>query len=289
VQIDSVQVTDDLAATFPGVAFSAASLTSPTLTVNPAFNGAGDTALLAGTDVLAAGATATLSFSLTFNPGANTGPFLNSATAAGTSPAATPVGDVSDDGADPDPNGNGDPTEAGENDPTPIAYVESPVLGVAKAAGTTADNGDGTFTVALSFVLENLGNVQIDGVQVTDDLAAAFPGVAFSVASLTSPTLTVNPAFNGAGDTALLDGTDVLAAGATATISFSLTFDPGANPGPFLNSATAAGTSPAAAPVSDVSDDGTDPDPNGNGDPTETGENDPTPITFTETPVLGVA
>ncbi|NIQ18621.1 MAG: hypothetical protein GTN95_00115, partial [Gammaproteobacteria bacterium] len=70
--------------------------------------------------------------------------------ASGTAPGGTPTSDVSDDGTDPDPNGNGDPTEAGENDPTPISYSENPVLGVAKQAGATVDNGDGTFDVPIT-------------------------------------------------------------------------------------------------------------------------------------------
>ena len=89
-----------------------------------------------------------------------------------------PTADVSDDGLDPDPNGNGDPTEAGENDPTPIAIPEIPVLGVAKQAAATVDNGDGTFDSAITITVENLGNVNLSSLQVADNLTATFPAPA---------------------------------------------------------------------------------------------------------------
>ncbi|MCP3961424.1 MAG: hypothetical protein GY719_26565 [bacterium] len=157
----------------------------------------------------------------------------------------------------------------------------NPVLGIAKAAGATVDNGGGTFTVALTFVLENLGNVPIDNVQVTDDLAATFPGVPFSVTSLTSPVFTVNPTFDGLGDTALLAGSDVLLTNSTNSILLELTVGPGAA-GLFFNSATATGSSPAGAALSDLSQDGTSPDPDGNGDPADNDE--PTPIQISMPP-----
>ncbi|NIQ18622.1 MAG: hypothetical protein GTN95_00120, partial [Gammaproteobacteria bacterium] len=123
---------------------------SGTLTVNAGFDGNADPNLLAGTDTLAVGDTATITFTVRFDPNGLTGPFNNVANASGESEPATATADASDDGVDPDPDGDGDPTEAGENDPTPIAFVENPVLGVAKSAAATVDNGDGTFDSAIT-------------------------------------------------------------------------------------------------------------------------------------------
>ena len=60
--------------------------------------------------------------------------------------------DMSDDGVDPDPNGNGDPGDPGEDDPTPIVIGENPVIGVSKDASISGN------VVTLDFYLENLGN-----------------------------------------------------------------------------------------------------------------------------------
>ncbi|MCG8457774.1 MAG: hypothetical protein MI919_15980, partial [Holophagales bacterium] len=293
VPIGNVQVLDDLAAALPGLDFSVATLSSPTLSIDPAFDGDGATALLDGTDVLGVGETASIRFELTFDPAADPGPFLNQATATAIGPAADPVSDLSDDGIDPDANGNGDPTEPGENDPTPIAYSELPVLGLAKAAGPVADNGDGTFSLDLTFTIENLGNVQLADLQITDDLAATFPGATITVTSSASPTLSVNPAFDGVLDTALLAGTDILAVGVAATLTTGLDIEPGADPGPFFNSAVATAESPASANPVDLSQDGPDPDPDDDGDPTNNDE--PTEIRFPDTssvveiPTLGAS
>ncbi len=87
-----------------------------------------------------------------------------------------------------------------------------PVIGVAKAAGEAVSNGDGTFTLSISIVLENLGPLDLSAVQVVDDLATTFPPPS-SVISVTQPIamitagnglLTHNPAFDGTGDIDLL-------------------------------------------------------------------------------------
>ncbi len=179
--------------------------------------------------------------------------------ATGLSPAAAPVADNSDDGTDPDPNGNGDPTEAGEDDPTSIGFIELPVVGVAKEAGVIVENGDSTFTVPMTVTVENLGNVPLASLQVTDNLATTFPAPATFATPIivASASLTPNAGYDGDADSNLLDGSDSLAVGATATITFSITFTPNGEAGPFMNQASASAISPAAAPVGDDSDNGT--------------------------------
>ncbi|MGE0085837.1 MAG: hypothetical protein AB7S75_15620, partial [Desulfococcaceae bacterium] len=282
VVLNNVQVTDNLNSAFPNPAiYTVANLTASMLTLNdaPVFNGNTNQNLLKGTDVLGVGETGYISFDVTFNPNGSSGPFNNSATGTGTSPGGTTSSDISDNGTNPDPDDDGSPNEAGENDPTPIKFSS---LGIAKQAGQAVDNGDGTYTSAITIYVENLSATEaLTYLQVTDDLSATFaaPASVVEVTGLTSVTLTVNAGFNGTSDTRLLAGTDTLGAGANATITFNVKFNPGASAGPFNNSAV--GQAQASSGVhTDTSDDGTNPDPDNDGNADEPGENDPTPITM---------
>jgi len=77
-------------------------------------------------------------------------------------------------------------------------------------------------------------------VQITDNLSAIFGAPAtYSVANISATGVTANGGFDGGTDTNLLMGNDTLAVGATATVSFQLTFQPNGVTGPFNNSAEA--------------------------------------------------
>ena len=167
--------------------------------------------------------------------------------------------------------------------------ILSPQIGLAKriSAGPT-NNGDGTYSLTYTVLVENTGDVALNNVQVVEDLSAAFSGAAgFTVDVRSSADFTVNSSFDGSTDTNLLAGTDSLAVGASGTISLTVTVTPGANPGPYSNTATGSATSPGGTTVTDDSQDGTDVDPDGNGDPGD--NNTSTPVTFSEEPAPGVA
>ncbi|MCC6171477.1 MAG: DUF11 domain-containing protein, partial [Gammaproteobacteria bacterium] len=120
-----VQVTDNLAATFPApatFAIQGAPTTTGGLVGNPGFNGTSNVALLSGTADLAGGTAATVAFVVRVTANGATGPFNNTATATAASADGGPVttSDVSDNGTAIDANANGNPNEAGENDPTPV-------------------------------------------------------------------------------------------------------------------------------------------------------------------------
>ncbi|HML41039.1 MAG TPA: sortase [Bellilinea sp.] len=125
--LSAVQVTDDLAAAFadnPPAAvpttFTVTALSSPTLTVNwPGFTGTGDTNLLDGSDELAPGETAVITLTLQITP-ATAATFENTATITATTPDNHPVEDVSQDGASPDPDHDGNP--GNNNAATPISF-----------------------------------------------------------------------------------------------------------------------------------------------------------------------
>jgi uncharacterized repeat protein (TIGR01451 family) len=151
--------------------------------------------------------------------------------------------------------------------------VELPKIGVAKRlVSVDRDILDAlSFTVVFEMKVENLGNVPLSNVQVVENLAATFPSpMTFTITSIQGSGVTVNPGFNGAGNTNLLAAGNTLAIGASGTITLTLQVqDPNANPGPFTNQVMATATSPANAPVTDLSQDGPDPDPNGDGSGTD--------------------
>lgn len=282
VDLDMVQVVDDLDLTFPAPATIDA-VTIPvatgTLVANAGYDGQADTDLLNGAaSTLAVGDSASITFSVTFDPAGDGGPFTNTASGSAESPAGTTVQDSDDQDVTVTPG--------------------TAQIGIFKNVdGAPVDNMDGTFTVDFVLGVENLGDVALTDVQVTDDLSATFPAPA-SVVAVTTPvatitggagTLTANPGYDGdaGGDTELLvAATSDLGVGATGEITFSVTFDP-AGETSFLNTAVATADS-GVGPTSDTSDDGTDADPNGNGNPDEAGENDPTPISVSVTPSFDI-
>ena len=265
VDLSMVSATDNLAAAYPGPA-SVSSVTTPitsgTLTANAGYNGIGDIELLTdASSTLAVSASGTISYSVTFDPGGQTGPFTNTADGSGQSPAGADVND---------------------SDTADVSVtLGSPVIGLAKRiAGQAVSLNDGNYGVSFIFVVENLGAFDLTDVQVTDDMSLTFPAPASVISASVisaSGTLTLNPAYDGVGDINLLiAASSTLPIGALEEIQVDVVFDP-ANLTRFENSATATGDSPVGT-TSDTSDDGVDPDPNGNGNPDEDGENDPTPI-----------
>jgi len=170
--------------------------------------------------------------------------------------------------------------------------TEQPKIGVAKRIiSIDRDPSDPhQFTVTFGIKLENMGNVPLSNVNATDNLDATFAApVTYTVTSVTSSDFTVNNLYNGSGITDLLATGNTLAVGATGEIQLVVHVVSDGKVGPYTNTATGRGTSPAGVPVTDVSTDGGDPDPDHNGDPTNNG----TPTTFllpfsiAEVPTLG--
>ena len=142
----------------------------------------------------------------------------------------------------------------------------------------------------LCYYGEQRGNVPLTNVQVTENLAATFAGAtSFSVTSVTSTDFTVDGGFNGVGNTDLLAAGNTLAVGASGKITLTLKVNSGGHQGPYTNQVQASGQSPAGVTVTDLSQNGSDPDPNHNGDAGD--NNDPTPfqlvLSILEIPTLG--
>ena len=189
VALTNVQVTDNLAATFPTPAtFTAVSASSTDFTVNAGYNGGAsptpNTNLLAAGQTLAVGQTKLIQVTVTVNNANTATTYNNQAVATGTSPLS-PVGavvsDPSDNGVDPDPDGDRNANEPGENDPTPVRFSERPAIGAVKKLVSSTSGAGGVYTVVYDIQVKNLGTVALSNVQVTDNLAATFAGATSSV------------------------------------------------------------------------------------------------------------
>lgn len=150
-------------------------------------------------------------------------------------------------------------------------------LGIAKELDSiTPVGGSATvFDLAFTLTVENFSPNAAINVQVTEDLASDFPGVASLaiqgtpvVGGFSAPAM----AFDGDGQPNLLAGTDSLAGNATETITYTVRVDFGAATGPFATQArvTSSQVPGAFAQVLDLSTAGLDPDPDGDSDPSET-------------------
>ncbi len=284
--ISNLAIYDDFATQFSTISPSGFVATDGSLTANPAWDGTAGSNVLAAGQTLAVGAIGSVQVTVTVVPGADLGPHDNTATVEGTTPSGTPVTDDSTDGTDPDADGDDadgtvdDDDVPDEDDPTPVSFDESPAIGLAKdvTSGPTS-NGDGSFDVTYTLVVENLGDVDLSGLQVTDDLAVTFAAAdAWSVVAVTSADFATSGTYDGDTDTDLLAGTETITVGSSGSLDLTVRVTPGADLGPYDNTATASGTSPAGTTVVDVSQDGVDPDPDGNDDATD--NSDPTPVVF---------
>jgi LPXTG-site transpeptidase (sortase) family protein len=164
------------------------------------------------------------------------------------------------------------------------------LLGLAKrVVGSPVAVSPGVWDVTYAIVAQNFGDVPLQGLQINDDLNVTFPApTTFTVRSVTSSDFTPNAAFNGSTVRNLLSGTNTLNAGQQGEVQVVVRVTPTAN-GPFLNNASGSANPPSGDPATDISQNGLQPDPDGDGDPTN--NNEPTPVSFGPSlfdPPLGV-
>ncbi len=172
----------------------------------------------------------------------------------------------------------------------PITTNLNAVIGTALAVGAIVDNLDGTYTIPMTVTLEGFADVSLFDLQVTNDLATSF-GTFVSTGPLVPDQYMVddpqigtltggavltagNASFDGSSDTNLLTLTsgDKLPVGATATVTFNVTWFPAIGVTSTTNQATGRGdyaeNGTSDADASDLSHAGNDPDPEPDGDPT---------------------
>jgi len=159
-----------------------------------------------------------------------------------------------------------------------------PILGLAKSASSTVNNGDGTYEVTYLFTIENLGNLEMSDLELLDDIVGQFAGFSPTGFTAIDGSLSANPAWNGTATSNILEPGQSIAPGATETVSARFTVTP--TTANVDNTATIGGTTPGGQRVVDDSTDGIDPDPDGNNNPDEMV---PTPTPFPENPRIGLA
>lgn len=268
-------------------------------------SGAGNALLVAASSSLpnfgaSTSSSAQVTFTVRFSP-TTAGPFNNAATATASPPGGGTVTDNSVDGGNPDLNGNGDPTD--DTSPT-VVNLNSQYIGAAKAVGAVVQTGAKRFRIPYTLIVKNTNSplVTATNVQLTDNLRAAFPtaqSIAIStpaaISSCTGTVLTIAvPAFTGIGQNNLLSGNQNLQPGESCTITFTTEVDFGSNALPTTvqnNQATATTSQTAGGTIiaTDLSDNGSNPDANNNGNPSDAGENDPTPVSFSSANLAAVS
>ena len=288
VPLTSIQVLEDLDVTFSAAdTFIINSVTSTDFSISTGFDGKADSLLLDGSDNLDVGAAGSIEVNLTVTPGTYLGVYDNTAKAMGTSSGGIDVTDNSYDGSEVDPDDDGDPTN--NEKPTPLSFPENPLLGVAKdITSAVTNNGNGTYSFTYQIKVENTGDVPLLNVQVVDDLSTTFTNATsfaidgFSIVTQPGSTsFNLNSNYDGDSDAEMLHGGDTLLVGEFAVLDIDVTVNPGLFPGPYNNTAISYGTSTGGRTIVDYSQDGTDVDPDSDGNPKN--NNEPTPVEFNST------
>ncbi|HEV7767639.1 MAG TPA: GEVED domain-containing protein [Thermoanaerobaculia bacterium] len=159
-----------------------------------------------------------------------------------------------------------------------LILAAEPRIGVAMELETlTPAGGCGVFDLTFAILLQNLGNVTLNNVQAVTPLASVFvPPASYSVTSISSVELPVNPAYDGNAQQNLLLPGATLAAGASGTIRFVVRLDATCQNITYTLSTTASGEAPDNTVVTDVSQNGDDTDTDNDGDAED--NNDPTVV-----------
>lgn len=156
--------------------------------------------------------------------------------------------------------------------------ADEPAIGVGTCLVNVYGQG-ASHHVEFDVVVGNYGNLPLADVEAELDLAAIFAhAMSWQVLSATSAELTLNPGFDGDGDVQLLAAGNGLAFDASGSVRLHVLVNPGNFEGPYTISALARGTSPSGIVVTDLSQDGCDPDPDGDADPAN--NNDATELNF---------
>ena len=160
-----------------------------------------------------------------------------------------------------------------------VGGVTPAMIGLGKELiGSPVKVSAGLFELTYKFWVRNYGAVALSSVQVTDNLNAIFASpTTYTVQSLTSTDFTVNGSFDGDSDQNLLSatGNTLPVSSAYKTITLVIRVIP-ASTGPFANTATASGKDPSSNTVTDISQDGSDPDQTSGGAPANNGDGNPT-------------
>ena len=189
----------------------------------------------------------------------------------------------------------------------PLGIVLCPGdVGAAKNVVSTTEVSPDIFDIVYDLIVTNFSTTNpATNIQVTDDITDGLPSGA--TANIQVAPVIQSGSFTSGGVSATYDGdTDIailqtsastvdteLAVSSTITIRYTVRVDMTSTTSPsytnqaIVTNALAGPNDGVTGPFDnqDFSDEGTDPDPNGNGDPTEAGENDPTEVCLSSTSI----
>lgn len=143
-------------------------------------------------------------------------------------------------------------------------------LGSALDVVKTERISEGTYEVEYMALIANCGESELRQIQATENLSTVLSAIgSFEIQRLSSSTFEINPDFDGEHDIRLLRGDDTLLPGEEGSIRLSLIIVPaGDGVRGFRNRFLASGLDEAGRIVIDLSEDGANPDPDDDGDPT---------------------
>ncbi len=287
VTLNNVALTENLSNTFPlpttFTVSSAPVIITPvtSLTLDATFNGSTQPVLTNTTSSsLIVGEVDTLVFTVDVLPNGVFGTFNNSllGTAIG-GVSSTMVSDSSQVGLNTDPDNDGNPTN--NNVPTPLNLTPKTFFGITKQGELSASLIDGSYDITYTVSIHNLGNDTLRNIVLKDSLAGTTIKLPASYSMKSGPTmlsgtLTPNSAFNGNSDPNLIVTTgSKMAPNTMNSVVFTINVLPDTVT-VISNSAYGSAVGTSTTPVFDISNDGTNPDINGNGIWNEASDNIPT-------------
>ncbi|WP_160717477.1 gliding motility-associated C-terminal domain-containing protein [Chitinophaga solisilvae] len=154
------------------------------------------------------------------------------------------------------------------------------IIGLAQIASEPLPQPDQTYSVTFTLILRNMGDLPLDSVTLTHNIANTFPfPMKFKRSGIitTGGELVPNEGFDGNADIALLKELSKLAPNQQDTVTFKVSIAPEGRYGTFYSSAQVAGKNGDLI-VKDLSNNGEIMPPGNNGDPTA--YNEPTPVTL---------
>ncbi len=180
-----------------------------------------------------------------------------------------------------------------------VAYL--PQLSSTKKLISNINNGDGTYSVSYDITATNITlESAMSDFQIFDNLASTFTNINGALTPTDSSStiqvppanplsaISINPSYGNGGDWNLLAPGGKLEANDSITIRVSTKVRPIDNLGVFNNSAEVSG-SVGGTQYSDGTNDGDNSDLNNNEIYNESSDNIPTPISFEESPSIGLA
>ncbi|WP_341226882.1 SdrD B-like domain-containing protein [uncultured Arcticibacterium sp.] len=275
IPLENVVVSDTLSKTYAPPA-SYAVLGTPTvnagsgLVINTNFDGNANPELTLPSSTLGLGVTDTIVFKVNILAN-DVEEFINQAIAQGTGTldggGTETVVDVSNTGYNPDAPGS-EPTMLDLKNPDNTQSTQDPCLGVALYVSDTTKLEDGSFDITYTALISNCGNVNLTNISLCDTLASDFQSP--SVVTLkNAPSLGLNSSlaldvnYDGETNTCMLTSASTLAPNKVDTVRWTVNLTLNSFNGPFRKNITVAANASDDEIISDVSNDGTNPSPDG--------------------------